>query len=95
MELKITKQQIILFVLVFVAFAAGRFGSIIGGSWNFMHHWIPGAALIFFGLKFKNKYSPYLIAIGAGLVISDLNDLFHLRFWGVDVPNVWKFWSIN
>ena len=95
MKFKITKEQIILFALVFIAFAAGRFGDLIGGGWNFMHHWIPGAALIVFGLKFKNKYSGYLIAIGVGLVISDLNDLINLRFWGVDVPHVWKFWSIN
>jgi hypothetical protein len=81
---------------LFVGFAVGRFGDKYLGPMKTPHHWIYG--LFFIGLGSSSIHSFWalpLISFGIGHFISDLNDFFHLRIYGVDVPHKWRFWSIK
>lgn len=84
-----------------MGFAMGRIGDKYRNSEYMVakktpHHWIYGLFLIVIGIAFyHNLWSLPLVFFGIGHFISDLNDFFHLRIYGVDVPHEWKFWSIK
>ena len=81
---------------LFTGFALGRLGDKYFGPKNTPHHWIYGLFLVVLGTIFYyNFFSLLLIFFGIGHFISDLNDFFHLRIYGIDVPHKWKFWSIQ
>ncbi|PIZ58167.1 hypothetical protein COY23_00710 [bacterium (Candidatus Torokbacteria) CG_4_10_14_0_2_um_filter_35_8] len=83
-------------VIAFIGFAIGRFGDKYGGHLKAPHHWIYGLIFIIIGVIFyKNFWGISAISFGIGHFISDLNDFLHLRFYSVDKPHEWKFWSIK
>lgn len=79
---------------LFIGFAVGRFGDLLGGHLDGPHHWIYGLLIVFAGFYVEGALGIFLIASGIGCFISDLNDFLHFRFWGKDIPHKWKFWSI-
>lgn len=91
--------DLILFGLVaFLGFTAGRISHIVAHGRNIqsIHHWVYGIVLIVAGgIFFNSDLRLSLIGFGVGLVISDLNDLFKLRFYGVQKFEKQKFWDIK
>lgn len=82
--------------IIFIGFALGRFGDLIFGHMKSTHHWTYGVVLIIIGIIFFEKFwGLWLISLGIGMVISDLDDFLHFRVYGVDEPHKWKFWSIK
>lgn len=79
----------------FIGFAIGRISDKIGGHWNGPHHWVYGLLLFAAGFFFTGWPGVFLIGFGAGHFISDLEDFLYGRFWGVDSPHEWRFWSIK
>ncbi|MFA5992943.1 MAG: hypothetical protein WC796_04525 [Candidatus Pacearchaeota archaeon] len=83
-------------VSLFAGFSLGRIGDKYGGHLNGPHHWIFGIVLVIIGIFYiKDIFGIFLIFFGIGLFISDLNDFLNKRFWSVDIPHKWKFWSIK
>jgi hypothetical protein len=86
---------IIIILSLFLGFAIGRFGDKYGGHLRAPHHWIYGLILIIAGIFIHKPIGYFLISFGIGHFISDLDDFLNLRFFGVDVPHKWEFWSIK
>jgi hypothetical protein len=78
------------FLSAFVGYLIGRIGDYFAGHWNFFHHWIYGVILLFFGV-----FNIYILFFGAGLIISDLNDMLHFRIFGPDEKKEKKFWGFD
>jgi hypothetical protein len=81
-------MKIILFaVFLFVGYAAGRIGHIVGGELGagginvkyWPHHWVFGAIAIIIGAFVRHDFGLWLIAFGIGHIISDLDDLLKGR----------------
>jgi uncharacterized membrane protein YgaE (UPF0421/DUF939 family) len=92
------KSTIIYITILFIGFAIGRIGHILGGDLNAPHHWIYGILLIIIGAVlwfYKKEWSLYFIFFGIGLTISDLKDMLDLKFYGVDDVEIKKFWGID
>ena len=90
-------KKIIIFVCsIFIGYTVGRTGHVFGGIWSMPHHWIYGFFIFCLGwyLK-KKKIGNILMAFGIGVFISDLNDFFHLRFYGADLNETFNFWGID
>ena len=94
-------MELLLFIIIslsggFVGFALGRIGDKYLGYMSFMHHWIYGLILIVFGIIYFNTYTGiFLLSLGIGHFLSDLDDFLNFRIWGADVPHEWKFWSVK
>jgi hypothetical protein len=87
---------LLLLVAVFVGFAIGRIGHMLGGHLNTPDHWIYGVLLVIGGIiLYKNPWGKYLITLGIGHTISDLKDMLNLKFYGPDKVDVKKFWGID
>jgi len=87
---------------VFMGYAIGRIGHIIGGQIIWIpHHWIFGLLLLFISLSYlffkkSRKYVGYvLIFLSMGIIISDFKDFILMRIWGLDDVQIIKFWGIN
>lgn len=77
-------------------FAIGRIGDRYGGHIKGPHHWIYGLLTVAFGAIFLPGLSMWAtIAFGVGLFVSDLEDFFKGKFYGVDEPHEWRFWSLK
>ena len=81
-------QSIILLygaIFLFIGYALGRIGHILGGHLNMLHHWLYGAVLILIGIKFYlNLFGIFLFCFGVGVFVSDFYDFLNLRFLGRD-----------
>lgn len=85
-------------VITFIGFALGRLGHIISGNLPGPHHWfIPGLLLVVLGFIFRSFFlSLHMICFGVGQIISDFDDMIHLRIWGRDPKDTRKrFWDVN
>lgn len=81
--------------IALAGFAVGRLGDKIGGHLRAPHHWIYGLLLIVAGIFTGGSFwGTTSISFGLGFFLSDLNDYLHLRFYGVDEPHEWRFWSV-
>ncbi|KKQ73165.1 MAG: hypothetical protein US94_C0037G0009 [Berkelbacteria bacterium GW2011_GWB1_38_5] len=90
------KQILIFLAILFLGFAVGRVGHILGGQLKSPHHWIYGLILIIVGIIFrKNTWGIWALSFGIGLFISDLKDFMTLKFYGVDDVKIKKFWEID
>lgn len=92
------ESVLICLAVVFIGFAIGRVGHILGGQLNAPHHWIYGVLFIIISVVlwfYKKEWSLYFICFGLGLTISDLKDMLDLKFWGVDNVEIKKFWGID
>jgi hypothetical protein len=84
------------FICIFLGYIIGRIGDYFAGHWDFFHHWIYGAILLIVGLIYnENKLLFYLCFFGLGLIISDLDDLLHFRFYGPDEKKDKRFWGFD
>ncbi|HRY77021.1 MAG TPA: hypothetical protein P5524_02600 [Candidatus Paceibacterota bacterium] len=76
---------------------AGHF--FLGNKINFLHHWIYGLIILVAGIIiyiFSHKlWGLYLIFFGFGIILSDLNDMRHLKSFGRDHLKIKKFWGID
>jgi len=84
--------------LIFVGYSVGRISHIIahGRHIQSIHHWVYGLVIILLGLLFLNSlWRITAVGVGAGFVISDLNDMLKLRFYGVEKFEKQKFWGIK
>lgn len=80
----------------FLGFTMGRLGDKYGGHINAPHHWIYGLIFIIAGAIYISHWLGMLsLLFGKGHFISDLDDLLHMRIWGLDKPHEWKFWSVK
>ena len=92
----IVELVIIVTTALFWGFGIGRIGDKYGGHFNTPHHWIYGLILIILGVCYISEQLGIIsLSFGIGHFVSDLDDFLHLRFWGVDVPHEWKFWSVK
>jgi hypothetical protein len=73
---------------IFIGYAAGRQGHIINHGSLGYHHWLLGAFLYLFGNQTGRD-------LGYGLMLSDLNDMMHLRIFGADTVSTYNFWGID
>jgi MFS family permease len=93
-----TLSLFLIFIAVsaFAGFAIGRIGDRYGGHINGPHHWIYGLLIAAFGaIFFAGLLMWVAVAFGIGLFISDLEDFFKGKFYGVDEPHDWRFWSLK
>jgi hypothetical protein len=82
--------------LAFIGYIVGRIGDYFAGHWDFFHHWVYGAILLVIALLFNyNLYLFYLGFFGLGLIISDFDDLLHLRIYGPDKKISNRFWGFD
>jgi hypothetical protein len=80
----------------FAGFAIGRIGDRYGGHIKGPHHWIYGLLVIAFGAIFLSGLLMWaVIAFGLGVFVSDLEDFFKGKVYGVDEPHEWRFWSLK
>lgn len=90
------KLYIIYISVLFISYAIGRIGHILGGHLNTPHHWIYGVISLIVGIIFyKEKWGIFLILIGLGFIISDFKDMIDLKFFGVDDVKIKRFWGID
>jgi len=90
------KKIIIFIVFCFAGYLIGRIGHVFGGFLVTPHHWIYGFLIFCLGWFLrKKKIGNLLMFFGIGVFVSDLNDFFHLRFYGADVVDKFNFWGIN
>lgn len=88
-------------IILFLGYAAGRFGHKYLNVWMknptwAPHHWIPAVFIVLLGLMFpENPYRWYLVAFGSGLFVSDLKDFLHFRFFEPDDDSPKRFWGID
>jgi hypothetical protein len=97
-------QIILLLLFVFIGYATGRIGHIVGGELNkkgidvkyWPHHWVFGAIAIVIGVFLESNLRAWLIAFGIGHIVSDLNDLLKGRvFDATQEPEIKKFWGTD
>jgi hypothetical protein len=87
-------------LVLFMGFAIGRIGHILGGQIIWVpHHWIIALLIIILPFFWRSKKYPRLMTLivyfGVGLFISDLRDFLLLKTFGLDDVSVLKFWNIN
>ncbi len=83
------------FLTGFSGYLIGRAGHVMGGQIDGPDHWIYGALLFVPGLLYTGSIIFFLFAFGLGLIISDLKDLLHLKYFGPDKVEVVRFWHID
>ena len=89
-------HYLVYFLILFGGYAIGRVSHILGGHLNAPHHWIYGLLSIVVGaIYYSHTLGIYLIMFGVGHTISDLKDMFELKFYGRDEPGPKKFWGID
>lgn len=90
-------MSVLVFLAVaFIGYVIGRIGHILGGHLNTPDHWIYGMLAILVGASFHDHdWGVRLVAFGIGHTISDLKDMFHLKFYGPDEVKIKKFWGID
>jgi len=89
-------EALVFILVVFIGFAIGRIGHILGGHLNTPDHWIYGVlAMIAGAIFYKHSWGIMLIAFGIGHTVSDLRDMLNLKFYGPDEVEVKKFWGID
>jgi len=82
--------------VVFVGYAVGRAGHILGGHTRSPHHWLYGAMMIIIAVLFREaSLSSYMALCGVGVFVSDLKDFLDLKIYGVDEVEVKRFWGID
>jgi len=85
-----------LIAFLILGYITGRIGDYFAGHWNFFHHWVYGIILLIIGIFYRNNFFlVYSASFGVGLIISDLDDLLHLRIYGPDKKKEKKFWGFN
>ena len=87
---------ITLVIVLFIGYASGRVGHILGGHTKSPHHWLYGAAIILLAIPFRDlAFVPFIALIGVGVFVSDFKDFLELKIYGADEVEIKKFWGID
>lgn len=94
------KNTIINLIILFLGYLVGRSGHFfLGDKVNFLHHWLYGLIILVAGIIFyvfsHKSWGLYLIFFGFGIILSDLNDMSHLKSFGRDRLRIKKFWGVD
>ncbi len=94
-------MQVLIDILILSAsFIAGRIIRILNRKTKMPHLWVFGTAFAFAGMTsylflFEDKFSLSLIALGMGLVISNLEDMSEFKIYGSSTHYKKRFWGID
>jgi len=87
------------FFTLFVGYAMGRIGHIVGGDISWIpHHWIFGLIIIivpFFFKKVSKKTKISILLFGLGVLFSDFRDFLRLETFQPEDVSIVKFWGVD